>query len=81
MQLRVLNLNRVMTEVELTEAFAAYGKVKSCTIIKDKASGMSKGFGFVELTSEAEGLAAIKGLNGAKLLKNKIRVKPMEDKA
>lgn len=52
------------TEKELEELFAEHGEVTSAIIIKDRDSGQSKGFGFVELADEAAGQAAIKELNG-----------------
>jgi RNA recognition motif-containing protein len=58
------NLSYDATEVELRQAFEAFGRVDSATIIKDKYSGRSKGFGFVEMPNEAEARAAIEGLNG-----------------
>jgi len=56
-----------MTEDELNDAFAAHGKVASAVIIKDRDTGRSKGFGFVEFESDEEGKAAEKALNGTEL--------------
>lgn len=53
-----------MTEDELREIFAAYGEVTSVAIITDKFSGQSKGFGFVEMSSEEEANKAIEALDG-----------------
>jgi RNA recognition motif-containing protein len=58
------NLPRGITEEELREAFQAFGQVTSVSIIKDKYSGESRGFGFVEMPSKAEAQSAIAGLNG-----------------
>ncbi|MFH1287858.1 MAG: RNA-binding protein [bacterium] len=58
------NLSYETTEDELKVAFEQFGKVESTTIITDKYSGKSKGFGFVEMSVEAEARAAIDGLNG-----------------
>jgi RNA recognition motif-containing protein len=58
------NLPHGATEEELREAFQAFGQVASVTIIKDKFSGESRGFGFVEMPSKAEAQSAIAGLNG-----------------
>ncbi|MGD8648462.1 MAG: hypothetical protein PVJ77_18125, partial [Desulfobacterales bacterium] len=55
------------TEEDLWQAFGPFGQVESATIIKDKHSGQSKGFGFVEMASKAEGQSAIDGLNGKEL--------------
>ena len=64
MNIYVGNLPREATEDELREVFAAYGQVASATILKDKFSGESRGFGFVEMPAKAEAQAAITGLNG-----------------
>ena len=53
--------------MELRQAFEPLGQVESVSIINDKYSGRSKGFGFVEMPSNAEGQAAIEGLNGKEL--------------
>jgi cold-inducible RNA-binding protein len=53
------------TDDELRDAFAAHGTVASATVIKDRDTGRSKGFGFVEFESDDEGKAAEKALNGA----------------
>ena len=68
------NLSDSTTEDELREAFAAYGEVASVNIITDRASGRSKGFGFVEMSTEEEATAAINGLNGTELGGNTIKV-------
>ena len=52
------------TEQDLSDKFAAYGTVKSVKLITDHDSGRSKGFGFIEMMSEAEAHAAIDSLNG-----------------
>ncbi len=64
MKLYVGNLAYQVTEDQLREAFESFGQVESVAIIKDKYSGQSKGFGFVEMPADAEGQAAIDGLNG-----------------
>ncbi len=64
-KLYVGNLPYQTTEEELSEAFGAHGTVTSATIITDKFSGRSKGFGFVEMSSAEEGQAAIDAMNGA----------------
>ena len=53
-----------VTQEELQEMFAGMGTVESATLITDKFSGRSKGFGFVEMSSDAESDKAIKELNG-----------------
>lgn len=57
------NLSGEVTEADLEEAFKKYGKVSSVNLIKDMFSGVSKGFGFVEMPSKTEAEAAIKELN------------------
>lgn len=52
------------TDQELKEAFEQFGGVESATIIYDRETGRSKGFGFVEMSSEDEAKAAIEGMNG-----------------
>jgi len=67
MKIYVGNLSYEVTEEDLRLELEQYGQVESVTIIKDKRSGQSKGFGFVEMTSKAEGQSAIDGLNGKEL--------------
>ena len=64
MNIYVGNVPHGTTEEELQEAFQAFGQVASVAIIKDKFSGESRGFGFVEMPSKAEAQSAIAGLNG-----------------
>jgi RNA recognition motif-containing protein len=63
MNIYVGNLAYTVTEADLNEAFSAFGKVASVTLISDKFSGQSKGFGFVEMPDNSQADAAIKGLN------------------
>ena len=67
MNIYVGNLSHEVTEEDLKLAFEPFGKVESATLIKDKYSGQSKGFGFVEMASKDEGQSAIDGLNGTEL--------------
>lgn len=67
MKLYVGNLAYTLSEADLEEAFGAYGTVNSAAIIKDRDSGRSKGFGFVELEDDTQGKAAIEGLNGKEI--------------
>jgi RNA recognition motif-containing protein len=64
------NLSRDLTEEELRQEFMTFGEVTSANIIKDRYSGQSRGFGFVEMPSKTEGQAAINGLKG-KILKDR----------
>jgi RNA recognition motif-containing protein len=59
------NLPFSATDQVLNETFAQYGTVESAKVITDRMSGRSKGFGFVEMATDAEALAAIEKLNGA----------------
>ena len=67
MNIYVGSLSYDVTEEDLRQAFESFGQVESATIIKDKYSGKSKGFGFVEMSSKAEAQSAINGLNGKEL--------------
>jgi RNA recognition motif-containing protein len=67
MNIYVGNLSREITEEDLRQAFEAFGQVATITIIKDKFSGESRGFGFVEMPAKAEAQSAIAGLNGKDL--------------
>ncbi len=62
MKIYVGNLSRDATEDGLRQEFEVFGKVDSVTIVKDRHSGQPRGFGFVEMPTEADGQAAIKGL-------------------
>jgi RNA recognition motif-containing protein len=74
MNLYVGNLASQVMEEDLERTFAPYGKVQSATIIRDKFSGDSRGFGFVEMPSQQEGLAAIAGLAGVELQGRRLTV-------
>lgn len=67
MNIFVGNLSRELTDDDLRKAFEAFGKVLSATVIRDKFSGESRGFGFVEMPAKGEAQAAITGLNGKDL--------------
>lgn len=80
MKILVRNLDRETGEKELKALFEAQGRVQSCTIVLDESSGLSKGFGFVEMPKAGEAKAAIKALNGVELDGYKIRVKKAQPK-
>ena len=67
MNIYVGNLSNEVTEEDLKQAFETFGQVESANIIKDKYTNRSKGFGFVEMASKAEGQSAIDDLNGKEL--------------
>lgn len=68
------NLSYEVTEEDLQAAFEAFGAVTSINIIKDRFSGESRGFGFIEMGSKEEGKAAIDGLNGTQIKGKSITV-------
>ena len=63
MNIYVSNLSFNTTDVELNELFAQFGTVSSAKVIMDRESGRSRGFGFVEMSSDDEGKDAMLGLN------------------
>ena len=63
-KLYVGNLSYSTTSTDLEKMFAPFGKVDSATVVEDRDSGRSKGFGFVEMSSDAEAQAAMSALNG-----------------
>jgi RNA recognition motif-containing protein len=67
MNIYVGNLLRSLSESELKEVFQAYGTVQTASIIKDKMTGDSRGFGFVEMPNKDEAMKAISSLNGKDL--------------
>ncbi|MGE5790266.1 MAG: RNA recognition motif domain-containing protein [Syntrophaceae bacterium] len=82
MKIYVGNMSYSVTEEDLKQAFEAFGQVASVSIIKDKMSGQSKGFGFVEMGSAEQGQAAISGMNGKELKGRKLNVneaRPRQD--
>lgn len=58
------NLGYNVSSNDLDQMFAAFGTVQSAEVINDRDTGRSKGFGFVEMSTENEALAAISGING-----------------
>ena len=74
MNIYVGNLSPKVTEEDLQQVFESCGNVESVKIIKDKYSGGSKGFGFVEMPTKAEAQTAISSLNGKELKGQSIKV-------
>ncbi len=74
MKIYVGNLSYDVSEVNLRQAFEAFGQVSSATIVKDRYSGQPRGFGFVEMLDRAEAQAAIQNLNGKDLLGQQMNV-------
>ena len=67
MNIYIGNLSFDTTQDQLRQAFEGFGEVSTANIITDKFSGESRGFGFVEMPSKDEAIAAISGLNGQEL--------------
>ena len=80
MKILIRNLTRTTTEAELQAMFEVYGTVQSCTLVIDKKTGSSKGFGFIEMPKTGDAKAAMKNLNGKDMAGSKIRVKKAESK-
>jgi RNA recognition motif-containing protein len=74
MNIYVGNLSPQATEDDLRKAFEAFGQVESANIIKDKFSGESRGFGFVQMPSKQEAQSAIEKMNGTDLMGRTINV-------
>jgi len=77
------NLAWEVGDDELRKAFEEHGKVSSASVIKDKFSGRSRGFGFVEMENDEEGKAAVSALNEKELGGRNIKVneaKPRKDR-
>jgi RNA recognition motif-containing protein len=79
-KLYVGNLSYNTSEDSLRNFFSGFGTVASVKIITDRESGNSKGFGFVEMSSDEEGAAAIQGANGKELDSRPLRVNEAMDK-
>jgi RNA recognition motif-containing protein len=74
MNIYVGNLSFETTDEDLRKGFAAFGDVASVNIIKDKFTGKSRGFAFVEMASDEHGKAAIQGLHETEMLGRKLNV-------
>ena len=83
MNIYVGNLSFEETEASLESVFAAHGEVTSARIITDRETGRSRGFGFVEMSDQAEAQAAIAALNGTNQNGRELTVneaRPREDR-
>jgi RNA recognition motif-containing protein len=83
MNIYVGNLPWAIGDDDLRELFSEFGEVSSASVIMDKFSGRSKGFGFVEMSSDSEAEAAINALNQKEVSGRSLRVnqaKPREDR-
>lgn len=84
MKLYVGNLSFDTSNSELQELFATVGTVESATVVEDRDTGRSRGFGFVEMSSKEEGENAIDQLNGKEINGRELKVneaKPRENRA
>ena len=79
-KLYVGNLPYTATDASLREAFGASGTVESATVITDRDTGQSKGFGFVEMSTDQEAQAATQAMNGASLDGRQIKVSEAKPK-
>lgn len=83
MKLYVGNLSYQSGDSDLAELFGSYGEVISASVMKDKFTGRSRGFGFVEMTNDDEGNTAIETCNGMNFMGRNITVneaRPQEDR-
>ena len=81
MQIYVGNMNYDMSEEDLKNIFTAHGEVVSTKIIIDRDTGRSKGFGFVEMSTEDEARAAIAELDGKEVSGRNLRVSEAQRKS
>ena len=81
MNIYVGNLSNDVSEENLRQVFESFGQVTSARIIKDKYSGQSRGFGFVEMSVQSQAQTAIKSLNGKDILGKQISVNEARPRA
>ena len=81
MNIYVGNLSYEVTEEDLQKAFEAFGQVESTKLVKDMYTGRSRGFGFVDMPSKAEGESAISNLNGTTLKGRTLKVSEARPRA
>lgn len=83
MSIYVGNLSYDVTDADLSQVFAEYGSVKRVQLPTDRETGRMRGFGFVEMSEEAEETAAIEALDGAEWMGRDMKVnkaKPRENR-
>ena len=80
MNIFVANINFKTRKEDLEKAFATFGQVNSVKIVRDRDSGRSKGYGFVEMENEDEGKKAIESLDNSQLDGRDLIVKPANSK-
>jgi len=81
MNIYVGNLSQETADEDLRQAFEAFGQVESATVIKDRFSGESRGFGFVEMPSKTEAQTAIEQMNGKDVKGRAVSVNEARPKA
>jgi RNA recognition motif-containing protein len=81
MNIYVGNLSRNVSEDDLRHSFGAFGQIESVSVVKDKYSGESRGFGFVTMPSNSEAQSAIDGLNGKELKGKNLNVNEARPRA
>lgn len=81
MKLFVGNLSFQTTQEDLAQAFAPYGAVDSAVVLTDRATGQSRGFGFVEMSNHKEAQNAMNALNGSQLDGRTLNVNEARPKA
>jgi RNA recognition motif-containing protein len=79
-KLYVGNLSYHTTDDTLRHAFSVFGEITSCTVVIDRYTNSSKGFGFVEMSTEQAAEAALSGMNGQTLDGRQLRVSEANDK-
>jgi RNA recognition motif-containing protein len=75
MNIYVSNIPYTASDENLLEAFSAFGTVQSARIIKDRMTGRSRGFGFVEMANDEEARKALEGLNGTEMQGRRINAR------
>ena len=80
MNIFVGNVSRMVDDTDLRTAFEQYGTVDSAIIIRDRETGNSRGFGFVEMPDDKEATTAIENLNGFELKGRKLNVNQSQPK-
>lgn len=80
MNMYIGNLAYNVTEQDLVEAFSQFGTIESVNVIKDRFSGQSKGFGFVDMPDNSEADKAIKALNGTQIKGRSIKINQANQK-
>ena len=80
MKIYASNLSFNTADAELNELFSKFGTVTSAKVITDRETGRSRGFGFVEMSSDDDGQEAIKGLNGKEVEGRQMAVSVAKEK-